>query len=139
MRCETTDLAFAVVGANNGPSDEQRTALHHAAAWRAGWGTDPDHPMFERLLGAGLLQAYLASRLGGGPTRATVMLVSGRVAAWARRFRNARRGSGQRWRGSCVQAVGTRIHEAIHLLGIHPEKSGAAAVGGQLSLGDPAA
>ncbi len=37
-------------------ADEQRIALRHAATWRARWGTDPDHPMFERLLGAGVLQ-----------------------------------------------------------------------------------
>ncbi len=37
-------------------ADELRIALRHAAVWRARWGADPDHPMFDRLLGAGVLQ-----------------------------------------------------------------------------------
>ncbi|GGK72387.1 hypothetical protein GCM10011509_21130 [Ornithinimicrobium pekingense] len=37
-------------------ADELRIALRHAATWRARWGTDPDHPMIDRLLGAGVLQ-----------------------------------------------------------------------------------
>lgn len=37
-------------------ADELRIALRHAATWRARWGTDPEHPMIDRLLGAGVLQ-----------------------------------------------------------------------------------
>ena len=37
-------------------ADELRIALRHASTWRARWGTDPDHPMIDRLLGAGVLQ-----------------------------------------------------------------------------------
>ena len=37
-------------------ADELRIALRHAATWRSRWGVDPDHPMLDRLLGAGVLQ-----------------------------------------------------------------------------------
>lgn len=37
-------------------ADELRIALRHATTWRARWGEDPDHPLFDRLLGAGVLQ-----------------------------------------------------------------------------------
>lgn len=37
-------------------ADELRIALRHAATWKARWGEDPDHPMIDRLLGAGVLQ-----------------------------------------------------------------------------------
>lgn len=37
-------------------ADELRIVLRHAATWRARWGADPDHPVIDRLLGAGVLQ-----------------------------------------------------------------------------------
>lgn len=37
-------------------ADELRVVLRHAATWRARWGTDPTHPIIDRLLGAGVLQ-----------------------------------------------------------------------------------
>lgn len=37
------------------PADQQRVALRHAAIWRSRWGTDPQHPLFEALVEAGVL------------------------------------------------------------------------------------
>lgn len=38
------------------PAHELRIALRHAATWRARWGTAPEHPMYDRLLGSGVLR-----------------------------------------------------------------------------------
>lgn len=39
------------------PDVELRIALRHASTWRSRWGTDPaDHPLYERLLGSGVLR-----------------------------------------------------------------------------------
>ena len=39
------------------PEAELRIALRHAGTWRSRWGTEPvDHPLYERLLGSGVLR-----------------------------------------------------------------------------------
>ncbi len=38
------------------PVHEQRVALRHAATWRTRWGRVPDHPLYDRLLGSGVLR-----------------------------------------------------------------------------------
>ena len=39
------------------PEHELRVALRHAATWRSRWGTAaPEHPMYERLVGSGVLR-----------------------------------------------------------------------------------
>lgn len=59
--------AYAQPVAPPEPEAELRVALRHASTWRGRWGTDPvDHPLYERLLGAGVLRRAESGGLVAG-------------------------------------------------------------------------